>query len=87
MKEHAEIRSFAHAIVALAQNCDEETGSTMLTASVNKSIQAMRAFLANKGISAREEFSDARWVYRFRVEASKEIHKALLSSFSTSSTQ
>ena len=60
--------------------------SFWLTVSVRRSIEAMRAFLANKGISAREEFSDARWVYRFRVEASKEIHKALLSTFSVSST-
>lgn len=57
--------------------------SFWLTASVNRSIEAMRAFLAKKGIAAREEFSDARWVYRFRVEASKEIHRALIASFST----
>ena len=60
--------------------------SFWLTASVNKSIQAMRAFLANKGISAREEFSDARWVYRFRVEASKEIHRSLLTAFNATPT-
>lgn len=29
MKEPSEIRSFAHAIAALAQNCDEEIGSTV----------------------------------------------------------
>lgn len=60
--------------------------SFWLTVSVRRSIEAMRAFLAKEGISAREEFSDARWVYRFRVEASKEIHRALLSTFSASST-
>ena len=41
---------------------------------------------ANKGISAREEFSDARWVYRFRVEASKEIHRSLLTAFNATPT-
>lgn len=61
--------------------------SFWLTTSVSRSIQAMREFLANKNIAAREEFSDARWVYRFRVEASREIHKNLILEFATSFTK
>jgi len=52
-----------------------------LTATVKGSMASMRAFLGSEGVSCREEFSDARWVYRFRVEASRNVHTALLSRF------
>ena len=48
---------------------------------VIKAIDNMRRFLAEKGVAAKEEFSDARWVYRFRVEANREVHAGLIKSF------
>ena len=47
----------------------------------------MRAFLAAHDIATKEEFSDARWVYRFRIEANREIHTALLKQFCRTQTQ
>jgi hypothetical protein len=51
---------------------------------VNKAIENMRKHLFEKGIETREEFSDAKWVYRFRIEASKEIHTSILNEFCAS---
>jgi hypothetical protein len=48
---------------------------------VRKAIENMRQFLTQKSVATREEYSDARWVYRFRVEASREIHVGLLKEF------
>jgi len=48
---------------------------------VRRAMENMRSFLAEKLISTREEFSDARWVYRFRIETNREMHKALLNEF------
>ena len=48
---------------------------------VLKAMENMRLFLAQKLVATREEFSDARWVYRFRVEASRDMHLALLKEF------
>lgn len=48
---------------------------------VRKAMENMRAFLAQKLIVTREEFSDARWVYRFRIETGREMHRALLNEF------
>jgi len=48
---------------------------------VNKAIENMRKHLSEKGITAGEEFSDARWVFRFRIEANKEIHTSILNEF------
>lgn len=48
---------------------------------VVKAIEKMRQFLTNKSVAAREEYSEARWVYRFRIEAGKEIHVGLLKEF------
>jgi hypothetical protein len=49
--------------------------------SVLASMEKMRKFLKSEGFSASEEFSDARWAYRFRIEAGREIHQGVLSKF------
>lgn len=54
---------------------------------VVSAIDNMRRFLASENIATREEFSDARWVYRFRIEASRDIHTALLKRFCQPTTQ
>ena len=51
------------------------------TAYVRNAIAKMRAYLSGMNIAAREEYSDARWVYRFRIEASRDIHASLLHRF------
>lgn len=51
------------------------------TAFVARAMENMRSFLAKKLIPAREEFSDARWAYRFRIEVSRDAHVALLKEF------
>ena len=48
---------------------------------VRNAIDKMRAFLSGLSVAVREEYSDARWVYRFRIETSKEIHASLLKRF------
>jgi hypothetical protein len=48
---------------------------------VRNAIAKMRAYLSGLNVSAREEYSDARWVYRFRIEASRELHVSLLNRF------
>jgi hypothetical protein len=48
---------------------------------VTNAMANMRAFLADQGIATKEEFSDARWVYRFRIEANRDIHTNLLKQF------
>lgn len=48
---------------------------------VRRAMENMRAFLAEKLIATREEFSDARWAYRFRIEANRGVHTALLNEF------
>lgn len=44
-------------------------------------IEKMAAYLRSKNIIFRNEYSNARWVYRFVLNLSKEIHAALLNSF------
>lgn len=51
------------------------------TSFVRNAIAKMRDFLAAKNIPAREEYSDAKWVYRFRLEVSRDFHAATLNSF------
>lgn len=51
---------------------------------VKKAMENMREYLLGKGIETREEFSDARWVYRFRIETSKQIHASILNDFCAS---
>lgn len=44
-------------------------------------IEKMAAYLKSKNIPFTNEFSTARWVYRFVLNLSKEIHTTLLNSF------
>jgi len=46
-------------------------------------INKMHTFLTNAHISYSNEFSDARWVYRFKINSSKPIHKALIKKFTS----
>lgn len=48
---------------------------------VRNAIAKMRQFLNGSNVPSREEYSDARWVYRFRIEASREAHTGLLKQF------
>ena len=48
---------------------------------VRNAIGKMRAYLFGLNVATREEYSDARWVYRFRIEANREIHTSLLKQF------
>jgi hypothetical protein len=49
--------------------------------SIIKSIQAMKDYLTAKNIPFKNEYSDARWVYRFKLNMSKEIHSSLIDQF------
>lgn len=44
-------------------------------------IKSMADYLRANNIPFRNEFSDARWVYRFVINISKEIHERLLDNF------
>jgi hypothetical protein len=48
---------------------------------VRNAIGKMRGYLSGLQVAAREEYSDARWVYRFRIEANRDIHTSLLKQF------
>ncbi len=48
---------------------------------VRNAIAKMRGYLSGLNVASREEYSDARWVYRFRIEANREIHTSLLKQF------
>jgi hypothetical protein len=58
--------------------------SFWLTESVMDAIKAMENYLQSKSIPFTNEFSDARWVYRFRLEISKPAHESILSQFQVS---
>jgi hypothetical protein len=45
-------------------------------------IDQMKKYLSEQGIIFSNEFSDAKWVYRFKINASKPIHMNLLHNFS-----
>lgn len=51
------------------------------TDGVLKAIAKMKQFLNTNNIPYTNEFSDARWVYRFKLSISKEAHTNLLGSF------
>lgn len=51
-----------------------------MTAGVNTAINAMKAHLQKLSIPFTNEFSDARWVFRFKVGLTKESHLALINS-------
>lgn len=48
---------------------------------VEQSIFEMTAYLKRQGIAFSNEYSDARWVLRFKINASKTIHENILASF------
>lgn len=51
------------------------------TNSIVNSIKAMGSYLTEKSIPFTNEYSDARWVYRFKLNISKEIHSKLIQQF------
>jgi hypothetical protein len=48
---------------------------------VTNAINKMKAFLTAQNIPYSNEFSDARWVFRFKLNISKEAHTQLLGNF------
>jgi len=48
---------------------------------VDNAINALDKFLTDKCIPFSNEFSDARWVYRFKLNISKEAHTKILANF------
>jgi len=48
---------------------------------VEQSIFEMAEYLKKQNIAFSNEYSDARWVLRFRINASKPIHENILASF------
>ena len=52
------------------------------TTYVLQSIQELKNFLIQKAIPYGNEFSDARWVYRFKLNLTKDLHESILADFS-----
>jgi len=52
------------------------------TEGVVKAIEALKAHLKEKSIPYTNEYSDARWVYRFKIGITKEAHTNILKEFS-----
>lgn len=48
---------------------------------VDNAIHTMCKFLTERAIPYSNEFSDARWVYRFKININKEAHSNLLANF------
>lgn len=48
---------------------------------VVNAINQMKEYLSKKSIPFTNEFSDARWVFRFKLNISKEVHGQILNSF------
>lgn len=51
------------------------------TAPVMSAIAEMKSYLSNLSIPFSNEFSDARWVYRFKLGLTKNSHSAILNEF------
>jgi hypothetical protein len=49
---------------------------------VEQSIFDMSEYLKSQGIAFSNEYSNARWVLRFKINATKAIHESILNSFS-----
>ncbi len=49
--------------------------------SVIKAIKQMKDYLNTKNIPFVNEYSDARWVYRFKLNLTKQAHEAILNNF------
>jgi hypothetical protein len=52
-----------------------------MTTGVNSAIAAMNKYLNAANIPFTNEFSDARWVFRFKLGISKSVHTNLLNQF------
>lgn len=52
-----------------------------MTNGVISAIDAMKRYLNSINIPFTNEFSDARWVFRFRLEISKPVHTNILEQF------
>jgi len=52
---------------------------------VAKAIDALRHYLKKQNIPFTNEFSEARWVYRFKIGLSKENHESIIYQFSNGS--
>jgi hypothetical protein len=48
---------------------------------VKRAVNAMYNFLKKKGIPFSNEYSDARWVFRFKLNLTKQVHQNLLTGF------
>jgi hypothetical protein len=48
---------------------------------VDNAINTLHSYLTAKAIPFSNEFSDARWVYRFKINLNKETHTKILSNF------
>ena len=53
-----------------------------MTAGVNTAINVMKAHLQKLSIPFTNEFSDARWVYRFKLGLTKETHLSIINELS-----
>lgn len=53
-----------------------------MTTGVNTAINTMKAHLQNLSIPYTNEFSDARWVYRFKLGLTKESHLSIINNLS-----
>lgn len=51
------------------------------TQSVINAIDKMKEYLRSRGIPYSNEFSDARWVFRFKLNLTKELHSKILKEF------
>lgn len=49
--------------------------------SITRAIQQMKEYLNKKSIPFINEYSDARWVLRFKLNLTKEAHQSLLNNF------
>lgn len=49
--------------------------------SVIKAVKQMKDYLNTKNIPFVNEYSDARWVYRFKLNLTKQAHEAILNNF------
>jgi hypothetical protein len=49
---------------------------------VEQSIYEMTEYLKQQGIVFTNEYSNAQWVLRFKINATKQIHEGILTSFS-----
>ena len=49
---------------------------------VEQSVFEMAEYLKRQGIAFSNEYSNARWVLRFKINATKQVHEGLLNSFS-----